>query len=241
MSFDPKDPALIAAMADDPEIQRLTRELFDRVCRYRYSYNFSWLGRPIIQFPQDVVAVQEILWAVKPDLVVETGIAHGGSLMLSASILELLGGPGMVVGIDLEIRPHNREAIEAHPLTRRLTLIEGSSTDQGVVDQVYRVARDKERVLVILDSNHTHEHVLAELELYSPLVRKGSYLIVMDTVIDEMAPDFFPDRAWRRGDNPKTGVREFLSRNGRFQIDREIHGKLLMTVAPDGYLKCVED
>jgi cephalosporin hydroxylase len=241
MSIDPKDLELIRAMRADPEIRRLSHELFDKMCEYRYSYNFSWLGRPIIQFPQDIVAIQEILWSVKPDLVVETGIAHGGSLILSASILELIGTPGLVVGIDVDIRAHNRAAIESHPLMDRVVMIEGSSIDPGVVKQVHELAQGKRCPLIILDSNHTHAHVLRELELYSPLVRKGSYVVVMDTVIEDMAPDFFPDRPWGRGDNPKTAVREFLSGNRRFNIDLEIEAKLLMTVAPEGYLKCVED
>ena len=241
MSSDPQDAALIRRMADDPEIRRLTRALFDRMCRYRYSYNFSWLGRPIIQFPQDMVALQEILWSVRPDLVVETGIAHGGSLVLSASILELLGGDRQVVGVDVDIRPHNRAALDSHPLRHRLVLIEGSSTDAAVADRVAQLARGRQRPLVILDSNHTHEHVVRELELYSPLVSKGSYLIVMDTVVEDMAADFFPDRPWGKGDNPKTAVREFLARNNRFEIDEQIEGKLLITVAPSGYLRCVRD
>ena len=240
MSSDPKNASLIASMAADPEIQRLKRELFDRMCRYRYSYNFHWLGRPIIQFPQDIVAVQELLWDLQPDLVVETGIAHGGSLMLSASILELLGGAGHVIGIDVDIRPHNRAAIESHPMMRRLTLIEGSSLDPDVVKRVYDFAGGKTRPLVILDSNHSHEHVLKELELYSPLVHEGSYVVVMDTVVEDMPPDFFPDRPWGRGNSPKTAVHAFLSQNDRFEVDHEIENKLLITVAPHGYLRCIK-
>jgi len=235
----PKDPAKIAAMAGDADVDRLVRELFDRVNDYRYSYNFTWLGRPVIQYPQDLVALQEIIWRVQPDVIVETGIAHGGSLVFSASMLELLGGDREVVGVDIEIRPHNREAIEAHPMARRIAMIEGSSVDDDVVAQVRERVAGRERVLVVLDSNHTHEHVARELELYGELVTPGSYLVVMDTVIDDMPAEAFPDRPWGPGNNPKTAVHEFLARNDRFEIDREISDKLLITVAPDGYLKCL--
>jgi len=240
-NLDPKDSAKIREMAADPMVRRIAADLFVKSCEYRYSYNFSWLGRPIIQYPQDVMAIQEVLWKVKPDLVVETGVAHGGSLMLTASLLELIGGPGQVVGVDIEIRPQNRRAIEEHRLAPRIRLIEGSSIDAGVVAAVNELTRDKERIVVILDSNHTHEHVLRELECYSPLVRKGSYLIVFDTAIEDLPEDFFPDRPWGRGNNPKTAVREFLRRCNRFEVDAEIEGKLLLTVAPEGYLKCVKD
>jgi cephalosporin hydroxylase len=238
---DPSDLGLVREMGGDPEIFRLTRELFDRMCRYRYSYNFRWLGRPIIQFPQDIVAIQELLWHVKPDLVIETGVAHGGSLILSASVLELLQNEGLVLGIDIDIRPHNREAIEAHPLASRIVLIEGSSVDEKIVAKVADMAAGKKRCLVILDSNHTHDHVLRELQLYSPFVKAGSYLVVMDTVVDDMPSDFFPDRPWGSNNNPKTAVLEFLRTSDRFEVDAEYDNKLLITVAPSGYLKCIKD
>jgi cephalosporin hydroxylase len=239
-AHDPKDPAKIAAMAADGELEGLARGLFDRVNAHGYSYNFTWLGRPIIQFPQDLVAIQEVIWRVRPAAIVETGIAHGGSLIFSASMLELIGGPGRVIGVDIDIRAHNRVAIEEHPLARRITMIEGSSIDDDVVAQVVREVADAGGpVMVILDSLHTHEHVLCELERYSPLVTQGSYLIVLDTVIEDMAADAFPDRPWGRGDNPKTAVHEFLRGSERFEIDRELSDKLVLSVAPDGYLKCI--
>jgi cephalosporin hydroxylase len=228
-------------MQQDKDLQRQAFQLFLESCRYDYSYNFTWLGRPIIQFPQDIVALQEIIWRVRPDLIVETGIAHGGSLIFSASILELLGGEGEAVGIEIELRPQNRAEIEKHPLFKRIKIIEGSSIDEKVAGQVRRLAAGKRQVMVILDSNHTHDHVLEELRLYAPLVTKGSYLVVFDTVVEDMPDDFFPNRPWGRGNNPKTAVREFLKTNDRFEIDKEIEGKLLMTVAPDGYLRCVKD
>lgn len=233
--------ALLSEMGLDVDLKKQAFDLFLKMCRYKYSYNFSWLGRPIIQFPQDIAAVQEIVWRVKPDLIVETGIAHGGSLVLWASLLELIGADGLVLGIDIEIRPHNRLAIEKHPLAQRIQMIEGSSIDPAVLEQVYQVAVGHQRVMVVLDSNHTHAHVADELQLYSPLVRRGSYLIVLDTVVEDMPPDFFVERPWGPGNNPKTAVWEFLKHNDRFEIDREIEEKLLITVAPDGYLRCVKD
>lgn len=241
MSTDPRDLEKITAMAADSDLRALSRKLFLKSCEYRYSYNFTWLGRPIIQYPQDIVATQEIIWRTRPDLIIETGVAHGGSLMLTASILELLGGGGRVIGVDIEIRPHNRAAIEAHPLSRCIDLIEGSSIDPQVFDKVRKLALGCGRVMVILDSNHTHEHVLRELELYSPLVTRGCYLIVFDTVIEEMPEDAFPERPWSRGNNPMTAVREFLSLDDRFEVDGEVESKLLITVAPGGYLRRVRD
>ena len=238
---DPKDPAQIARMAADPELAALAHELFLKSAEYKYSYNFSWLGRPIIQYPQDIIATQEIIWQVKPAVIIETGIAHGGSLIFYASMLELLGGDGQVLGIDIDIRAHNRVEIERHPLSNRITMLQGSSIDDQIVQQVHAFARDKQPALVVLDSNHTHDHVSKELEFYAPLVTKGSYLIVFDTVVEDMPDHFFPDRPWGRGNNPKTAVQAFLADNDRFEVDREIEGKLLVTVAPGGYLKCVKD
>ncbi len=223
------------------ELHEISRAWVEATAPYRYTYNFSWLGRPMIQFPQDVMAMQELIWQIQPDLIVETGIAHGGSLIFYSSMLELLGGDRGVVGVDIEIRHHNRTAIEAHPMFKRIIMIEGSSIDQGVVRQVFDLAARRERVLVVLDSNHTHDHVLQELRLYSPLVRNGSYLVVFDTIVEDLPDEFFSDRPWKRGDNPKTAVWQFVKENDRFEIDRSIQAKLLLTVAPDGYLRCTKD
>ncbi len=238
---DPKDPALVAGMAADPEIQRLGRGLFDKASEYRYSYNFTWLGRPVIQWPQDVMALQEIIWEARPDVIVETGIAHGGSLIFTSSMLELLGGDGRVIGVDIDIRAHNRVAIEDHPMSKRIAMIEGSSIDEGIVGQVRDLVGDAGSVLLILDSNHTHDHVLAELELYAPMVTKGSYIAVMDTVVEDMPDDAFPNRPWDRGDNPATAVKAFLSseEGKRFEIDGELSDRLILSVAPGGYLRCI--
>ena len=227
-------------MQADPELKRLRSQVYAAIARYRYTYNFNWYGRPIIQLPEDILTMQEIILHVKPDLIIETGVAHGGSLVFSASMLELLGN-GDVLGIEIDIRPHNREAIQKHPLSKRIELIEGSSVADSVAERVREYARGKQRIMVFLDSNHTHDHVLRELELYSPLVTKGSYLVVFDTGIEDMPEGTYPDRPWGKGNNPKTAVWEFLKHNDRFEIDRELESRLLYTVAPDGYLRCVKD
>jgi cephalosporin hydroxylase len=213
-----------------------------------YTYKFKWLRRPIIQYPQDILAFQEIVAQTNPDIIVETGIAHGGSLALSASLLCLLDvmegldprqSPRKVVGVDIDIRPHNRKALDEHPLRFKMELIEGSSIDPDIIKQVRRHADDVERVLVSLDSNHTHEHVLAELNAYADLVSVGSYCIVFDTAIEDLPAGSFPDRPWDVGNNPKTAVHEWLRSHPEFEIDKEIDNKLLISVAPDGYLKRV--
>lgn len=232
----------------------------------KYSYNFSWLGRPIIQYPQDMLAMQELIWSIKPDLIIETGIAHGGSLIFSASMLAQLDmcdaieagisfnpkeSRRKVLGIDIDIRAHNRAAIEAHPMASRIQMIQGSSIAPEIIAQVKQVASAHGHILVCLDSNHTHDHVLAELEAYAPLTSKGSYCVVFDTIVEDLPEDMFPDRPWGKGDNPKTAVWEYLRRlneDGRtaadgeplaFEINKAIEHKLLITVAPDGYLERV--
>jgi cephalosporin hydroxylase len=241
-----------AAQGADPELARLTREWMDRSLEHRYSYHFEWLGRPVIQYPQDMVALQELVWSTRPDLIVETGIAHGGSLILSASLLALLDlcdaaevgepldptAPGRtVVGVDIDIRPHNRAAVEAHPMAHRIRMIEGSSTAPEVVAEVNEVAAEYRRVMVCLDSNHTHDHVLAELEAYAPLTTVGCYCVVFDTVIENMPAGLTADRPWAPGDNPLTAVREYLKRHPEFEVDRSIDDRVAITVAPGGYLK----
>ena len=223
-------------------------QFFARSHQLQYSYNFSWLNRPIIQYPQDIVAFQGLVSTIKPRLIIETGIAHGGSLVLSASLLCLLDvmegldprqSPRKVVGVDIDIRPHNRKALDEHPLRFKMELIEGSSIDPEVIQQVRSHADDIDRVLVSLDSNHTHEHVLAELNAYADLVPVGSYCIVFDTAIEDLPAGSFPDRPWDVGNNPKTAVHEWLKNHPEFEIDKDIDNKLLISVAPDGYLKRV--
>lgn len=234
---------------DNPEI----RDFFEKyIAKTRYTYNFQCLGRPVIQLPQDMIAMQELIWDIKPDLILETGIAHGGSLMMSAAMLSLLdycdaveegtmldpsSPKRKVLGIDIDIREHNRAAIESHPMSSRIEMIQGSSTDTAIVRIATEIAAGYERVLVCLDSNHTHEHVLAELHAYAPLVSQGSYCVVFDTAVEDLSAELFPDRPWGPGDNPKTAVWEFLKTHPEFEIDKSIQQKLLITVAPDGYLK----
>ncbi len=210
----------------------------------KYSYNFSWLGRPIIQYPQDIVAMQELIWTIQPELIIETGIAHGGSLIFSASMLELnaaCGGPkdARVLGVDIDIREHNRVAIEAHPMFKRITMIQGSSIAPGIIEQVRSLATGRHPVLVCLDSNHTHEHVLAELNAYANLVTVGSYCVVFDTIVQDLPADMFPDRPWGPGNNPKTAVWAYLKEHPEFEIDTAFDNKLLISVAPQGYLRRV--
>jgi cephalosporin hydroxylase len=245
MTFEAEVAARIAANETNAKLQADAKGLVESSIRAGYSYNFSWMGRPIIQYPQDIVAMQEIIWRVQPDLIVETGIAHGGSLIFSAAMLELnaaCGGPAdaRVLGLDIDIRAHNRSAIEAHPMFRRISMIEGSSIAPEIVEQVRQAAAGKRSVLVCLDSNHTHAHVLAELQAYAPLVTVGSYCVVFDTIVEDLPESLFPDRPWGPGDNPKTAVHEFLKAHGtNFEIDRDVDNKLLVSVAPDGYLKRV--
>ena len=202
--FDQKNRAMIARMKDNFELELASRAWYDATEPYQYSYHFKWLGRPVIQYPQDLLAAQELIWDTKPDLIVETGIARGGSLIFYASLLELLGGDGQVVGVDIDIREHNRVEIEKHPMFKRITMIEGSSIAPEVVAKVQRLAQDKKRIMLVLDSNHTHDHVLEELKLYSPLVGRGMYLIVCDTVVEFMRPEALKEKPWGAGQQPPT-------------------------------------
>ena len=238
--FTKRNEEIIKEMSKDATLRETTLSWFKQSSAYEYSYHFRWLGRPIIQFPQDIMALQEIIWDIKPDLIIETGIAHGGSLIFSASMLELIG-KGEVLGIDIDIREHNRVEIEKHPMFKRINMLEGDSTSDEILNEVKSYAEDKKCILVILDSMHTYDHVLKELELYSKFATKGSYLIVFDTVIEDMPDDFFEDRPWGKDNNPKMAVREFLKNNDRFESDKDLENKLLITVAPDGYLKCVKE
>lgn len=264
--FERERQANIAGLKQDKALQALSSQWLQHSLQHKYSYNFSALGRPIIQYPPDMVALQELIWQTKPDLIIEAGIAHGGSLILSASMLALLdycdavnSGKSLdpqatrrrVLGIDIDIRPHNRAAIEGHPMAHRIDMIQGSSIDPEIIAKVHQSSAGYQRILVILDSNHTHDHVLAELEAYAPLTSPGSYCIVFDTVVEDLPDAMFPDRPWGKGNNPKTAVWEYLrhlkeerrmAADGAalaFEIDADMESKLQITVAPDGYLKRV--
>ena len=239
--FEQERKELILNQGNNKSLQDATKEFMLGSVKSKYSYNFSWMGRPIIQYPQDIIAMQEIIWEIKPDLIIETGVAHGGSIVYYASILQLIGLDGLVVGIDIDIRKHNRDLIEAHPMMKRIQLIEGSSLSEEVVTQVKEITAKKTKVLVCLDSNHTHEHVLEELKLYAPLTTVGSYCVVFDTVVEDMPVDWdWGVRPWGVGNNPKTAVFEYLKTHDEFVIDKGVDSKLLISVAPDGYLKRVK-
>ncbi len=230
----------IKGNADNEELMRAAKQFNDASNSAQYSYNFSWMGRPIIQYPQDMIAMQEIIWDVKPDLIIETGIAHGGSLIYYASLLELIGS-GEVLGIDIDIREHNKKEIESHKMYKRIKMIQGSSIDNKIVEEVKKYAKGKEKILVVLDSNHTHEHVLQELNAYAPLVSLNSYIVVFDTIVEDLPEGYFSQkRPWGINNNPKTAVFEFLKSNKNFLIDEQIDNKLLISVAPKGYLKRVK-
>jgi cephalosporin hydroxylase len=240
--------AQIQAQGLDFDLHAVSTKWFELANKHNYPYHFECLGRPIIQYPQDIVQVQEIIAQSSPDLIIETGIAHGGSLVLSASLLSLLDvmegldprdSPRKVIGVDIDIRPHNRKALDEHPLRFKMELIEGSSIDPEIIQQVRGHAEGIERVMVALDSNHTHAHVLAELNAYANLVSVGSYCIVYDTVIEDLPAGSFPERPWDVGDNPKTAVKEWLRSHPEFEIDKDIDNKLLISVAPNGYLRRV--
>ncbi len=260
-------PGNVRMIGNDDQFLELTQQWINLATKHNYAFNFVWLGRPEIQLPQDVYAIQELIWACRPDLIIETGIAHGGSLIMSASMLVLLdycdavlnaayldpkGSRRKVVGIDIDIRAQNRAAIESHPMAHKIQMIEGSSIAAEVIEQVKNVAAGYERIMVLLDSNHTHDHVLSELEAYAPLVSVGSYCVVSDTGIEDLPEHYYANRPWSKGNNPKTAVWKYIERlrgEGRraadgallkFEIDKSIQNKLLITGAPDGYLKRVK-
>lgn len=229
---------MLEKMAQDKELKEILGKLFDKYNEYGYGYNFHWQGRPIIALPSDVYGFQEIFWKVKPDLIIETGVAHGGSSIFWASMMELLGGDGQVLAIDIDIREHNRVEIENHAMFKRINLIEGSSIAQDTIDKVYDFAKGKKNIMVVLDSNHTHEHVLAEMNAYSKLVAKDSYMIVCDTTVEVLDNANFDNRPWGKGDNPYTAVMQYLKENdGEFTIDLDIERKILLTCATNGWLR----
>ncbi|PJE38112.1 cephalosporin hydroxylase [Pseudooceanicola lipolyticus] len=253
-AFEQEREGIIRDLGADPEIAAASNAWMRLVNAKKYSYTYTALGRPIIQYPQDMVAMQELIWEVRPDLIIETGIAHGGSLILSAAALAMLdmcdaisAGKNIdpskserkVIGIDIDIRAHNKAAIEAHPMASRIQMIEGSSIAPETIEKVKNAARGYKTVLVSLDSNHTHDHVLAELEAYAPMTTKGSYCVVFDTVIEDLPAEMFGDRPWAPGDNPKTALHAWLKDHPEFEIDKRIDHKLLVSVAPDGFLRRV--
>ncbi len=250
--FKKERDASLLDFRNDAGFQNLSQDWLRESMQRRYVYNFDWMGRPIIQYPQDMVALQEIVWGTKPDVILETGIAHGGSLILSASLLAMLDYADAVergelldpakpkrrvVGIDIDIRAHNRAAMESHPMASRITMIEGSSTAQETIDRAKEAVGDAKRVMVCLDSMHTHDHVVAELDAYATLVTPGCYCLVLDSFVEDMPQGFFKDRPWDVGNNPKTALHSWLQDHPDFTIDRDMATKLQVTVAPDGFLR----
>ena len=250
--FQKERSARLQSYSADGAFIALSRDWLQQSMQRQYIYNLDWLGRPIIQYPQDMWAMQDLVWRVRPDLIIETGIAHGGSLVLSASLLAMLDmcdaieagttldprqSQRKVLGIDIDIRAHNRAAIEAHPMASRIAMIEGSSIAPEVIEQVHAFAKGYQRVMVCLDSMHTHDHVLGELDAYAPLVTPESYCVVFDTFVEDMPPKFFADRPWDVGNNPKTAVRQWLAGHSEFEVDHAMQQRLQVTVAPDGFLR----
>jgi len=227
----------IMKMGKDSKLRKMTIDWMLKANEYKYTYNFKWMGRPIIQYPNDMFIIQELVWQIKPDLIIETGIAHGGSIIFLASMLELIGKKGKVIGIDIDIRKHNKNEIEKHPMIKRIIMIEGSSTDDAVIDKVYNIAENKKVIMVILDSNHTHSHVIKEMNFYGKLVTVGSYMVIFDTCIENFPKGYCKNRQWDVGNNPMTALDEFLEKNNNFIIDEFLNSKAILSNAPRGFLK----
>lgn len=237
LAFEVEKNKNIQEQAKDEALKKTVHNFVLQQVEHKYTYNFTWLGMPIIQFPQDMIALQELIWKVKPDVIIETGIARGGSVIFYSSLQKLIGNNGIVIGVDVDIREHNRVEIENHPFFDSIHLIEGDSTSESVLKEVKDIVGNRKSIMVILDSNHTHDHVYKELQIYSPLVSEGSYLVVLDTIVEDMPDHYFTDRPWKRGNSPKSAVRQFLQNNQQFVVDKSIEDKILITVAPEGYLK----
>lgn len=231
----------IESMGEDVDFREQSLAWMIRADQYKYTYNFTWMGRPIIKFPTDMIIQQELMWQLKPDLIIETGIAHGGSIVFSAAMMEMMGIDGEVVAVDIDIREHNRKLIESHPMSKRITMYEGSSIDPAVVERVKAHANGKKCVMVVLDSLHTHDHVLEELKAYAPLVTLGSYCILPDTFIEFFPPGYFShNRPWDVGNNPYTGMKAYLAESDEFEIDKHLTSKTMISETIDGYLRRVK-
>jgi cephalosporin hydroxylase len=254
MSFKSEVKKEILAQGKDKRILNLTKNWMKRAGQLKYSYHFEWMGRPIIQHPQDIVATQQLIWSIKPDLIIETGIARGGSLIFYASLLELISQSGKnknakVLGIDIDIRKDNLHYIKKHPMFKRINLIEGSSIERKIYEKVYKFSKKFKKIMVFLDSNHTEKHVLKELEIYAKLVTKNSYCIVFDTIIEDLPEVYGKNRVWGKNNNPKSALKKYLNKIKRdsffdlkkkkinFKIDKAIDSQILITVAPSGFLK----
>ena len=227
----------------DKKIFEQSKDLIYNLDQYDYSYLWTWMGIPIIQLPADIMATQEVIWKTKPDIIIETGVARGGSVLFMASILEMMGN-GQVIGIDIDIRKHNRESIEAHPMSKRVTLVEGGSVDESILKQVRANIPDGARVMVVLDSDHSHDHVLEECRAYGPMVTKDCYMVVADTLVGHLDEKDAPQnrsQVWFKGNDPLTALQDYMLESDRFEIDLEINGKLVLSSSPGGYAHCIKN
>lgn len=240
--FEAHKREMCLAMGRDKDAFDQSLDLLLTLNKYDYSYLWSWMGVPIIQMPTDVLATQEVIWNTKPDVIIETGVARGGSVIFMASLLAAMGNDaGKIIGVDLDIRPHNRDSIEQHPLSKRITLIEGGSTDEATIAAVKAAIPPRARVMVVLDSDHSYDHVLAECRLYGPLVTEGCFLVVADTLIGHLTEEKALDRSkvWYKGNEPLNAIRTYLEETKRFEVDPVLNGKLVLSSSPSGYCRCI--
>lgn len=230
------------ALGSDHTLFKRSLELFGSLNDYDYPYLWNWMGVPIIQTPADIIATQEVIWTTKPDIIIETGVARGGSVLFMASLLELIGH-GQVIGVDIDIRAHNRDSIESHPMSKRITLIEGGSVDNETLANVRNSIPDGARVMVVLDSDHSRDHVLSECRAYGPMVTKGCYLVVADTVVGHWSEEDAPknrSKHWFKGNEPLSARDDYLKETDRFEVDKVLNGKLVLSSSPGGYLRCIK-
>lgn len=225
------------AMKNDLQLNEDAKKILARADKYRWVHQSSWLGEPLLNLPQDMFAIQEIIWKTKPDYIVEVGVCWGGSILFEAMLLDFIGGK-KIVGIDIFIPKDLKERLSSNKkLIGKIELIEGDSTSESTIQKLKSILNSSTNTLVILDSHHTHQHVLNELEVYSPLVAKGKYLICGDTIIDHLPNQEHRQRPWGPGNNPGTAVKEFLIKNERFSVDSDLEEKLLFSCHPGGYLR----
>lgn len=220
LTMDVAGQTKVLALYSKEAFEAISREWVRVGWNQKYQYTFSWMGRPVIQLPEDMIRIQEAIFRINPDVIIETGVAHGGSLIFYSSLCKAMDR-GRVIGIDIEIRPHNRAAIEAHPLNDRITLIEGSSTAPEIVAQVKSLVKPGETVLVILDSNHTYAHVFGELEAYADLVTPGSYLVATDGIMYDLAETPRGNPEWA-SDNPTRAARDFAAKHPEFVMEQPV-------------------
>lgn len=227
------------ALGQDSAAFRQSLDLVTALDAFDYSYLWSWMGVPIIQMPADVMATQEVIWATKPDVIIETGVARGGSVLFMASLLEMIG-KGKVVGVDIDIRAHNRSAIESHPMAKRVVLIEGGSVDADTLDRVRAEIPRGARVMVVLDSDHSRAHVLAECRAYGPIVTPSCYMVVADTLAGHVTEANAPkkrSKVWFKGDEPLSALQDYMAETDRFEVDEVLNGKLVLSSSPGGYVR----